>query len=146
MDGGLLSAPPMDAIPGSESNVPQIRTSTGRWRGIVRALRHRNYRLFFAGQIISLCGTFLTQVAMVWLVYSKTGSGRILGLTAFAGQIPAFLLGPFAGVWVGAGGGGGVDGRGGQRRSGRSQGLARCQSLAWAAVVFVAARKQVVVP
>ena len=73
-------------------------------KSIGRALRHRNYRLFFMGQLISLCGTFLTQVAMVWLVYAKTGSGRILGLTAFAGQIPAFALGPFAGVWVGGAG------------------------------------------
>ena len=67
---------------------------------LFRALAHRNYRLFFAGQIVSLCGTFLTQVAIIWLVYSLTSSGRILGLTAFAGQIPSFLLGPFAGVWV----------------------------------------------
>ena len=67
---------------------------------IIRAMRHRNYRLFFAGQIISLCGTFMTQTAMIWLVYHITNSGKLLGITAFAGQIPAFLLGPFAGVWV----------------------------------------------
>ena len=56
--------------------------------------------MFFAGQIVSLVGTFLTQVAIVWLVYTKSGSGRVLGFTAFAGQIPSFVLGPFAGVWV----------------------------------------------
>ena len=76
------------------------RPVQGRVHSIIRAMRHRNYRLFFAGQIVSLCGTFLTQVAMVWLVYSLTGSGKILGFTAFAGQIPSFALGPFAGVWV----------------------------------------------
>lgn len=76
------------------------RAESGRVRSIVRALRHRNYRLYFAGQIVSLCGTFLTQLAMIWLVYHLTGSGKMLGITAFAGQIPAFGLGPFAGVWV----------------------------------------------
>jgi MFS family permease len=81
-----------------------------RLQSLVRAMRHRNYRLFFAGQIVSLCGTFLTQVAMVWLVYHITSGSKvadvrrhsiaILGFTAFAGQIPSFVLGPFAGVWV----------------------------------------------
>jgi MFS family permease len=68
--------------------------------GIVRALRHRNYRLFFAGQLISLVGTFLTQVATVWFVYRLTRDARLLGIVGFAGQLPMFLLGPFAGVWA----------------------------------------------
>ncbi|MDB5173350.1 MAG: hypothetical protein JWN51_2123 [Phycisphaerales bacterium] len=67
---------------------------------IVRALAHRNYRLFFAGQLVSLVGTFLTQVATVWLVYYLTNSPLMLGVAGFAGQIPMFLLAPFAGVWV----------------------------------------------
>jgi MFS family permease len=67
---------------------------------LLRALRHRNYRLFFAGQIVSLVGTFLTQVATLWLVYHITGSAYVLGIVGFAGQIPMFVLAPFAGVWV----------------------------------------------
>jgi MFS family permease len=66
----------------------------------LRALRHRNYRLFFAGQLVSLIGTFLTQIATVWLVYSMTGKAHWLGVVGFAGQIPMFAIAPFAGVWV----------------------------------------------
>src|ERR1700733_4921222 len=66
----------------------------------VRALRSRNYRLFFEGQIISLIGTWMTRVATSWLVYRFTGSAFLLGLSSFAGQIPIFFLTPFAGVWV----------------------------------------------
>ena len=65
-----------------------------------RALRHRNYRLFFAGQGISLVGSWMTRVATSWLVYRLTGSALLLGLVAFAGQIPTFLLSPFAGVLI----------------------------------------------
>jgi MFS family permease len=65
-----------------------------------RALRHRNFRLFFAGQSISLIGTWMTRVATSWLVYRLTGSAFLLGLVGFMGQIPTFLLAPFAGVWV----------------------------------------------
>lgn len=67
---------------------------------MTRALRHRNYRLFFAGQAISLMGTWLTQVATSWLVYRLTGSALYLGLAGFASQAPLFFLGPFAGVFV----------------------------------------------
>ena len=65
-----------------------------------RALRHRNFRLFFGGQSISLIGTWMTRVATGWLVYRITGSALLLGTVSFAGQIPSFLLAPFAGVWV----------------------------------------------
>src|SRR6185436_3966671 len=65
-----------------------------------RALRHPNYRLFFAGQSISLIGTWLTRVASSWLVYRLTGSAWVLGVVGFAGQIPTFLFAPLAGVWV----------------------------------------------
>jgi MFS family permease len=67
---------------------------------MVRALRHRNYRLFFGGQSISLIGTWMTRIATSWLVYRLTGSAWLLGLVGFAGQIPSFLLAPFAGVLV----------------------------------------------
>jgi MFS family permease len=65
-----------------------------------RALRHRNFRLFFSGQSISLIGTWMTRIATSWLVYRLTGSALLLGLVGFVGQIPTFLLAPFAGVWV----------------------------------------------
>ena len=65
-----------------------------------RALRHRNFRLFFSGQSISLIGTWMTRIATSWLVYRLTGSALLLGVVGFVGQIPTFLLAPFAGVWV----------------------------------------------
>jgi len=67
---------------------------------MVRALRHRNYRLFFAGQSISLVGSWMTRIATSWLVYRLTGSALLLGLVGFAGQIPSFLLAPIAGVLI----------------------------------------------
>jgi MFS family permease len=66
----------------------------------VRALRARNYRLFFSGQSISLIGTWMTRIATSWLVYRLTGSAVLLGIVGFANQIPTFLLGPIAGVLV----------------------------------------------
>ena len=63
-----------------------------------RALGSRNYRLFFAGQGISLIGTWMQQIAMIWLVYRLTHSPFLLGVVGFAGQIPTFLFAPFAGV------------------------------------------------
>jgi MFS family permease len=77
---------------------PQQRKTD--WRLVLRALRHRNYRLFFGGQGISLIGTWMTRVATGWLVYRLTGSAFLLGLVSFASQIPILLLGPFSGVWV----------------------------------------------
>jgi MFS family permease len=65
-----------------------------------RALRHRNFRLYFGGQTISLIGTWMTRIATSWLVYRLTGSALLLGTVSFAGQIPTFLFAPFAGVWV----------------------------------------------
>ncbi|MFZ4483892.1 MAG: MFS transporter [Chthoniobacterales bacterium] len=64
----------------------------------MRGLRHPNYRLFFVGQLVSLCGTWMTIVATGWLVYRLTGSALLLGVVTFAGQIPVLLLGPFAGL------------------------------------------------
>jgi MFS family permease len=65
-----------------------------------RALRHRNYRLFFSGQSISLIGTLLTRTATGWLVFRLTHDAFLLGLASFAGQIPTFVLAPFAGVLI----------------------------------------------
>ena len=66
----------------------------------VRALRARNYRLFFAGQSVSLIGTWMTRIATSWLVYRLTDSPVLLGIVGFASTIPSFLLGPIAGVLV----------------------------------------------
>jgi MFS family permease len=65
-----------------------------------RALRHRNFKLFFFGQSISVIGNWMTRLATTWLVYSMTHSALLLGVVSFAGQIISFALGPFAGVWV----------------------------------------------
>jgi MFS family permease len=67
---------------------------------VFRALSHRNYRLFFGGQGISLIGTWMQQIAMSWLVYRLTGSAVLLGVVGFTSRIPTFLLSPFAGVLV----------------------------------------------
>lgn len=66
----------------------------------LRAFRHRDYRLYFAGQGISQTGTWLQLIATSWLIYELTGSAFLLGLAAFAQYIPMLVLGPFAGVWV----------------------------------------------
>jgi MFS family permease len=63
----------------------------------LRALRHRNFQLFFAGQLISLVGTWMQVIAQSWLIYRLTGSSALLGLVNFAGQIPVFALSPVGG-------------------------------------------------
>ena len=65
-----------------------------------RSLRHRNYRLYLMGQLVSVCGTWMQQVAQSWLVYRLTGSATLLGIVGFATQIPVFGLGPIAGVII----------------------------------------------
>jgi MFS family permease len=69
-----------------------------RLKASLRAFRHRNYRLFFAGQLTSLVGTWMQTVAQSWLVYRLTGSATLLGLVGFASQFPIFLLSPVAGA------------------------------------------------
>lgn len=69
-----------------------------RLKTVFRSLKYRNYRLFFSGQSISLIGTWMQRIAMPWLVYRMTGSELLLGVVSFAGQIPTFVLAPFAGV------------------------------------------------
>jgi MFS family permease len=66
---------------------------------IFRALYHRNYRLFFGGQGISLIGTWMQQIAMSWLVYHLTNSAFLLGVVGFSSQICSFIFSPFAGVF-----------------------------------------------
>ena len=66
----------------------------------LRAFRHRDYRLYFAGQGISQTGTWLQLIAVSWLIYHLSGSAFMLGLATFMLHIPILVLGPFAGVWV----------------------------------------------
>lgn len=76
--------------------------SPGGWRALGRALAHRNYRLFFGGQGISLIGTWMTRVATYWLIYRLAAQepGWLLGLAGFAGQAPTFFLAPVSGAIV----------------------------------------------
>jgi MFS family permease len=82
--------------PAPQEGRPAAQGVSHAWR----ALRHRNFRLFFGGQSISLIGTWMTRIATSWLVYRLTKSALLLGTVSFAGQIPTFLIAPFAGVWV----------------------------------------------
>jgi MFS family permease len=85
-----------------KSNEPKLAVAAGLvsrdFSHAWRALRHRNFRLFFGGQSISLIGTWMTRVATSWLVYRLTRSPLLMGTVGFAGQIPTFLLAPLAGV------------------------------------------------
>ena len=76
------------------------RTAARDFSHAWRALRHRNFRLFFGGQTVSLVGSWMTRIATSWLVYRLTDSALLLGMVSFAGQIPAFFLSPIAGVLV----------------------------------------------
>ena len=84
----------------TESREPKQDTAArkvSKFKMALRALRHRNYRLFFAGQLISLIGTWMQMIAQPWLVYRLTGSSLLLGTVGFASQIPVFLLATLGG-------------------------------------------------
>jgi MFS family permease len=89
-------------VPVPDSNTAIQTDSTdapvSRWQAAGRALRHRNFQLFFSGQLISLIGTWMQTVAQSWLVYKLTGSGLLLGSVGFASQIPVFLVAPLGGL------------------------------------------------
>src|SRR3954463_12890469 len=85
--------------PSRTKPIPQ-HPEPSTWRFALRALQSRNYRLFFAGQSVSLVGTWMTRIATSWLVYRLTHSALLLGLGGVAGEIPPFLLAPFAGVLI----------------------------------------------
>ena len=74
--------------------------SVRAFKFFLRAFRHRNYRLFFGGQGVSLIGTWMQQIAMSWLVYDLTNSAFMLGVVGFTGQIPTFLFASIAGVYA----------------------------------------------
>jgi MFS family permease len=73
---------------------------TSRVAFMLRAFSYPNYRLFFGGQIVSLIGSWISMTATSWLVYRLTGSAMALGVVGFAGQIPGFIMGPFAGAYL----------------------------------------------
>ncbi|MFZ3333040.1 MAG: MFS transporter [Candidatus Acidiferrales bacterium] len=81
---------PISSLPPAENR--------SRFRDLVRSLRHRNFQLFFSGQMISLIGTWMQNIAQAWLVYRLTGSSLLLGMVGFAGQIPIFLFAPLGGL------------------------------------------------
>ena len=86
------SSPPPD-----KASAPQ-QQSTLSLNATFRAMRHRNFQLFFSGQMISLIGTWMQSVAQAWLVYRMTGSSLLLGSVGFAGQFPVFLASPLGGI------------------------------------------------
>ena len=77
-----------------------MNTQAAEKKPIIPAFRSRNYRLFFIGQGISLIGSWMTQLATIWLVYHLTNSPVMLGIVGFTSQIPSFFLAPFGGVFV----------------------------------------------
>src|SRR5256885_10780985 len=82
----------------SKSDIAADEVRRSRLPVTLRALKHRNFQLFFGGQLISLIGTWMQNVAQAWLVYRITGSSLLLGSVAFAGQIPVFLTSPLGGI------------------------------------------------
>jgi MFS family permease len=86
---------PIQESPASTEAAPE---RASRWQVAGRALRHRNFQLFFSGQLISLIGTWMQSVAQSWLVYRLTGSALLLGSVGFASQVPVFLFAPLGGI------------------------------------------------
>ena len=92
-----------DLIPTAEevqpTSGPALSPSgPGQLPAAFRSLKHRNFRLFFSGQLISLVGTWMQTIAEAWLIYRLTGSSVLLGLLGFVSQIPIFLLSPIGGL------------------------------------------------
>lgn len=91
------SRTPIEVDPAGNGGSASSRQPS-RWQAAGRALRHRNFQLFFSGQLISLIGTWMQSVAQSWLVYRLTGSALLLGSVGFASQIPVFLFAPLGGI------------------------------------------------
>src|SRR5215470_5385551 len=89
-------ATPPDEPPAEQEVEDFARPSSAL--ALLTVFRHRNYRLFFAGQLVSLMGTWMQSVAQAWLVYSLTHSPFLLGLTSFCAQVTVFFIAPFGGV------------------------------------------------
>ncbi|MEJ0026838.1 MAG: MFS transporter [Rhizomicrobium sp.] len=88
-----LGTPPEEP-PAEQEIAPDIRKPAG----LLAVFRHRNYRLFFAGQFVSLMGSWMQNTAQPWLVYSLTHSPLLLGVTSFCSTVPVFFLTPFGGM------------------------------------------------
>src|SRR3989440_12951060 len=88
-----MTVPDRQTRPTSQGASPPSRLAL-----TVRALRHRNFRLFFSGQLISLIGTWMQSIAQSWLVYRLTGSSLLLGSVGFASQLPVLLIAPLGGI------------------------------------------------
>jgi MFS family permease len=88
--------------PGAVSDDPLTGSSSGPfgWKLLLRALKYKNYRLFFGGQSVSLIGMWMQSIALSWLVYRLTNSAILLGVIGFVSQIPSFILSPLAGVYA----------------------------------------------
>ena len=86
--------------PGTDPTREPLPDSSGLLATFARSLRYRNYRLFFGGQLLSLVGTWMQNVAEAWLVYTLTGSSAALGLVRFAGLAPVFVLALLGGDWA----------------------------------------------
>ncbi|MDE2493470.1 MAG: MFS transporter [Alphaproteobacteria bacterium] len=98
-----MSEAPDSVVPVPPEEPPSKTTAAGMTRApsalaLLKVFRHRNYRLFFAGQLVSLMGTWITSVAQGWLVYRLSHSPFQLGLVAFAGQVPVFFVASFGGM------------------------------------------------
>ena len=87
-----------NSVKGAPSDAAPAQQSERKWKVALGALRHRNFQFFFAGQLISLIGTWMQSVAQSWLVYRLTGSPLLLGSVGFASQIPVFLMAPIGGT------------------------------------------------
>src|ERR1043166_2187668 len=95
--GGLTNAgTPLDEPPAEQEVEELARPSSAL--ALLTVFRHRNYRLFFSGQLVSLMGTWMQSVAQAWLVYRLTHDPRLLGLTAFAAQVTVFFMASFGGM------------------------------------------------
>ena len=94
-NGADATPPPETSRPGSPS---LGAAASGRLRTTFRALQHRNFQLFFGGQLISLTGTWMQTVAQSWLVYRMTGSSLLLGTVGFFSQFPVFVLASLGGT------------------------------------------------
>src|SRR6266852_3544600 len=92
--------PPAEEVQPTRSPAPSP-SGQGRIAAVFRSLKHRNFRLFFGGQLISLVGTWMQTIAQSWLIYRLTGSSVLLGLLGFVGQIPSLLLSRL-GAWAAA--------------------------------------------
>jgi len=96
--------PESDSAPAAENGepgqLPPLGDAPGVRSGAFRALRHRNYRLYFLGQLVSLAGTWMQSAAQAWLVLKLTNSSMMLGVVSFAQFTPILLVGLFAGVMI----------------------------------------------